>query len=262
MCLREVVTMDKNRGYKAYNKFVSELLVDESIREEVITKISSFLKYGNVCFEGNNLFGKCFDFEKTEYLEIKYDKNCFVYNHTEGVCGTNVKITQYNLKQGNVKVEREEQVNYDIDDKHSHENDIEILKRIYSKDNVLIYEEKYSENRRYIFNNDSLLYSDSGFGNKIKIEKQWNISNGSIIQYRLRKDFYDDSLLEENYYISEGLYRDPLGFCMYYFDDLDKDLFELFMTGKITIKEVIEKTREKNKQKEKIRKKNNLFNQE
>ena len=60
MCLREVVTMDKNRGYKAYNKFVSELLVDESIREEVITKISSFLKYGNVCFEGNNLFGKCF----------------------------------------------------------------------------------------------------------------------------------------------------------------------------------------------------------
>ena len=49
---------------------------------------------------------------------------------------------------------------------------------------------------------------------------------------------------------------------MYYFDDLDKDLFELFMTGKITIKEVIEKTREKNKQKEKIRKKNNLFNQE
>ena len=66
MCLREVVTMDKNRGYKAYNKFVSELLVDESIREEVITKISSFLKYGNVCFEGNNLFGKCFDFEKRE----------------------------------------------------------------------------------------------------------------------------------------------------------------------------------------------------
>lgn len=254
--------MDKNRGYKAYNKFVSELLVDESIREEVITKISSFLKYGNVCFEGNNLFGKCFDFEKTEYLEIKYDKNGFVYNHTEGVCRTNVKITQYNLKQGNVKVEREEQVNYDIDDKHSHENDIEILKRIYSKDNVLIYEEKYSENRRYIFNNDSLLYSDSGFGNKIKIEKQWNISNGSIIQYRLRKDFYDDSLLEENYYISEGLYRDPMGFGMYYFDDLDKDLFELFMTGKITIKEVIEKTREKNKQKEKIRKKNNLFNQE
>ena len=38
MCLREVVTMDKNRGYKAYNKFVSELLVDESIREEVIEK--------------------------------------------------------------------------------------------------------------------------------------------------------------------------------------------------------------------------------
>lgn len=30
--------MDKNRGYKAYNKFVSELLVDESIREEVIEK--------------------------------------------------------------------------------------------------------------------------------------------------------------------------------------------------------------------------------
>ena len=88
MCLREVVTMDKNRGYKAYNKFVSELLVDESIREEVITKISSFLKYGNVCFEGNNLFGKCFDFEKTEYLEIKYDKNGFVYNHTEGECRT------------------------------------------------------------------------------------------------------------------------------------------------------------------------------
>ena len=38
MCLREVVTMDKNKGYKAYNKFVSELLVDESIREEVIEK--------------------------------------------------------------------------------------------------------------------------------------------------------------------------------------------------------------------------------
>ena len=38
MYLSVVVTMDKNRGYKAYNKFVSELLVDESIREEVIEK--------------------------------------------------------------------------------------------------------------------------------------------------------------------------------------------------------------------------------
>ena len=38
MYLSEVVTMDKNKGYKAYNKFVSELLVDESIREEVIEK--------------------------------------------------------------------------------------------------------------------------------------------------------------------------------------------------------------------------------
>ena len=38
MYLSVVVTMDKNRGYKAYNKFVSELLVDESIRKEVIEK--------------------------------------------------------------------------------------------------------------------------------------------------------------------------------------------------------------------------------
>ena len=38
MYLSVVVTMDKNKGYKAYNKFVSELLVDESIRKEVIEK--------------------------------------------------------------------------------------------------------------------------------------------------------------------------------------------------------------------------------
>ena len=56
--------MDKNRGYKAYNKFVSELLVDESIREEVITKISSFLKYGNVCFEGNIWLDKVEELQK------------------------------------------------------------------------------------------------------------------------------------------------------------------------------------------------------
>ena len=58
MCLREVVTMDKNRGYKAYNKFVSELLVDESIRKEVIEKTREKNKQKEKIRKKNNLFNQ------------------------------------------------------------------------------------------------------------------------------------------------------------------------------------------------------------
>ena len=50
--------MDKNRGYKAYNKFVSELLVDESIRKEVIEKIREKNKQKEKIRKKNNLFNQ------------------------------------------------------------------------------------------------------------------------------------------------------------------------------------------------------------
>lgn len=50
--------MDKNKGYKAYNKFVSELLIDESIRKEVIEKKINrkkrFLKRITYLIKSNN----------------------------------------------------------------------------------------------------------------------------------------------------------------------------------------------------------------
>lgn len=82
------------------------------------------------------------------------------------------------------------------------------------------------------------------------MEKNWYISNGSIVKYRLnRKNELDKKInLYESYNICKKPYFD--GFLTQQnFVPLDKELFHEFMTGKISIDEVLNSTYETQKQK-------------
>ena len=225
---------------ESYKNFISGLLIDEKIKEEVLNEINYFEENGYIYFEGNNLYGRSFEKEAPLYLEIRYDQNGFICNYTRWSGRSSVKITQNNLKQGNVKVGKESFVDYLSDGLYDHKETIESFKKIYDKKNKVIYEETYREDRDYESYESGLIYSDACFNNIFQLERTWNISNGSIIQYKLTKnDFYNDASLQEDYLICEKPVKVPFEGTHYYFDNLNKDLFKLFMTGEMTIENVL-----------------------
>ena len=235
---KETVKYDNCESYK---NFIASLLVDKEVREEVLNEISYFEKNGYIYFEGNNLYGRSFEKESPLYLEIRYDQSGFICNYTKWSGRASIKITQGNLKQGNVKVEREEIGNCVSDTPHDHNETIESFKKIYDKNSKLIYEETYKEDRDYGSYETGLIYKDGCFRNTFELNRTWNISNGSIIQYKLTKnDFYSDATLQEDYLICEKPVKVPFEGTHYYFDNLNKELFKLFMTGEMTIENVLE----------------------
>lgn len=243
----------------SYKKFIQKLLVDQRIREEVIEQINLFEENGKILFDGNNLYGKMINKNGTIYLEIKYDKNGFICNYTKWSGGARIKLTQKDLKQSNIRVEREEIVDYISDDENNHSESIESFRKIYDKDNKIIYHETYEENRDYDSYESVLLYTDGCFTNNIDLERTWYISNGSIIRYNLSKNyFYDQTDLEEGYNICIGPEKRPNDGVYYYFSPLNKELFKSFMTGEITIEKLIEEHRkEQEHNKELVKKKIN-----
>ena len=100
----------------------------------------------------------------------------------------------------------------------------------------------------------SLVYNNYSYLiNNFDLEKNWYISNGSIINYKLSKHYlYDQSELNESYSVCPGSYSD--GFTGYYnFTKLDEDLFKSFMTGQITIQQLLEQNQNKENSKKKIK---------
>ena len=240
----------------SYKKFVKNLLVDEKMRDEVLNQIDCFEDGGHLLFDGKNLYAKMISKKSTTYLEIRYDLNGFVCNYTKWSGGASVKLTQNDLKQGNTKVEREEVVNYISDDKHNHCERVETSKKVYDKNNKVIYEETYEENRDYNSYKSGLSYTEGCFTNDFDLERKWYISNGSIIQYNLSKNyFYDQTDLEEGYNICIGPEKRPNDGLYYYFSPLNKELFKSFMTGEITIEKLLEKHQNQNQEeKNKVKK--------
>lgn len=238
----------------SYKKFIEKLLVDEKIREEVLNQIKLFEDEGQILFDGNNLYGKMISKKSTTYLEIRYDANGFVCNYIKWSGGASVKLTQNDLKQGNTKVEREEVVDYISDDKHNHCERVETVKKVYDKNNKVIYEETYEENRDYDSYKNGLTYTEGCFTNDFELERKWYISNGSIIQYNLSKNyFYDQTDLEEGYNICVGPEKRPYEGLYYYFSPLSQDLFKLFMTGEISIEKLLDEHQKQNQEKKQKR---------
>ena len=129
---------------------------------------------------------------------------------------------------------------------------IEQTEKIYNEENKLAYVGKESSEYDYDSYSNYLEFNDTSyFSNYFNTEKTWYLFNGTIIKYNLRKNLiHDDTSLEEYYSIckgpTEGNFQKT-----YYFIELDKDLFKTFMTGEISINELLEKAY-KNKEHKKI----------
>lgn len=239
---KETVKYDNCESYK---NFISSILIDKDIKEEVLGQINYFEENGYIYFEGNNLYGRSFEKSAPLYLEIRNDQNGFICNYTRWSGRSSIKITQNDLKNGNVKVEKEELGNVLYHDNNRHENTKESFRIVYDKNNNLIYKETLKENREYDSLESSLKYTDACFHNNFELVRNWYIPNGSIICYELSKnDFYGVTSLKENYSICESPVKDPFQGVHYFFDILNKELFKSFMIGEISIEEVLEKNKE------------------
>lgn len=243
---------------ESYNKFLETLLVDKDIKEEIISQVEIFSK-GKINFDGDNLYGKIIDKEGNDYLEIKYENKYFICNYTKWNSSCIVNMTQIPLKNGNVKIEKKEKIEF-VCSGDDNQTSVEEFEKIYDSNNELIYESKLNYDESYNSLNSSIVYkSDSWWSNKFDLEKKWYISNGSIIGYKLSKRYLDynnsdNSNLEEYYSICKGSYKDEFnGMTVYNFVTLDEELFKLFMSDKITIDELLEQNSQTEKNKEKVK---------
>lgn len=234
---------------EAYKKFLESILVDKDIKEEIFNQIDIFSSEGKISFDGNNLYGKYINKKGNDYLEIRYENQYFVCNYTKWNGRNIVNITQIDLKNKNIKIDRKEKTEYICPD-NKNETKIEELEKIYNSENKLIYESTLNKSVSYNSIENSIVYEDDSYwANNFELEKNWYVSNGAIINYKLSKHYlYEQSKIEESYSVCPGSYSDGFG-RYYHFTNLDEDLFKLFMTGQITIEQLLEQNKENNKEK-------------
>lgn len=233
----------KNYSIDAYQNFLKGILVDKKINEEICDKVNLFSKEGKINFDGNNLFGKIIQRKGNEYLEVRYENEYLVCNYTKWYGKNIVNITQIPLKNGNVKIDRKEKTEYVCyDDKN--ETNISELEKIYDCENNLIYESTLETEHSYDSLKSSLIYkNDCWWTNNFELEKKWYIPNGSIIKYKLSKNYMDSNpKISEKYSICSGPVRVYPGIC-YHFIDLDEELFKSFMSGEITIEKLLKQNK-------------------
>lgn len=225
-----------------YKKFIDNLIVDKEIKEEIINKIIYFNRTGKIKLDGYNLFGKITKERNNDYLEIRYENGFLICNYTMWNFGRYVNITQKCLENGYIKINKKTK---DDEEWYDKENEIQIeeIEKIYNADKKLVYESLFRKEDEYELKNNSFVYSDeSPFKNYFSLDRKWYIDNGSIINYYLSNNSMNkDAFLIERYMICPEVSYDEFG-NTYNYLDLDKDLFKSFMTGNITIEEVLEKT--------------------
>lgn len=237
--------LNKNYDVNSYKKFLGSLLVDKEIKEEILNQINLFFEEGKITFDGNNLYGKMISKKSNEYLEIRYENQYFVCNYTKWNGRNIVNITQIDLKNKNIKIDRKEKTEYTCPD-NKNETKIEELEKIYGSENKLIYTSALNKKVSYNSLENSIVYEDDSYWeNNFELEKNWYISDGSIIKYQVSKHYlYEQSELEESYSVCPGSYSDGFG-RYYHFTNLDENLFKSFMTGQITIEQLLEQNNEK-----------------
>ncbi|MBR6690556.1 MAG: hypothetical protein IKL65_04430 [Bacilli bacterium] len=243
----------KSYNEEAYKKFLEGLLVDKDIKEEIFNQIDIFSEDGKISFDGNNLYGKIINKKGNDHLEIRYENEYFVCNYTKWNGRNIVNITQIEIKNKNIKIDKKEKIEYICPD-NKNETTIEYLEKIYDSKNKLIYKSYLKGNSSYDSLENSVVYkSDSFWSNNFMLEKNWYIENGSIINYKLSKSYFNGQYdLNENYSVCPGSYSD--GFGKYYnFINLDEDLFNLFMTGQINIEQLLEQNKTKENSKKKLK---------
>lgn len=234
-----------------YLEFIKKHIVDEEIKEEIIDKIKLFKNRGKITIEDRNLYAKIKRQNETDFLEIKYINNYFICNYSEWNLKKQVTVTQKDLKNKNIKINRREKNEIECYNDQN-ETTIEEVEKIYNEENKLAYTGKEKQEFDYDTGSNFMEYNDNSyFSNYIDTEKTWYLFNGTIIKYTLRKNLiHDDASLEEHYTICKG---PTIGDFQktYYFVELDKELFKTFMIGEISIDELLDKAY-KNKNQKKI----------
>lgn len=227
-----------NDNIDNFKTLINKIILNENIKEDILNKIDYFNKYGKIVIDGYNLYGK--DKNNKDFLELKYKNNYFLCNYTDWDFSKFVTISEKELKNKNIKLERKEKVEYKSNDDINYTTKEEI-EEIYNANNDLIYESKLKCDIEYVTNSNGIKYLDNHyFTNYCELNKKWYINNGSIINYSLKKSFFNEnSKIEERYLICPEVHKTQ--FENYYnFIELDEKLFKDFMSGKITINEVLD----------------------
>lgn len=249
----------KIKEYKIakYKACLDEMLVDEEIKEEIIKLINFYNEYGRLNIDGNSLYGKYINDKDLnyanpvkEFLEIKIDGSIIICNYTDWCNRRVVNIIQNCLKGAHNKIYKKT-----TDESRAYNNrneyNIEEIEKIYDEQNNIVYDcklEKNSDFDTYYAKENSIIYNGKTcFENCFNLEKNWYISNGSIIKYKLEKAFLDenDGIYESYSVCPHELKIDNER--KYFFVDLDKELFKQFMIGNITIYDLLDKNKEVNK---------------
>jgi len=229
----------KKINVEKYKELINKIILNENIRKEIIDKIDDFNQNGEIVFDGYNLYAK--NKKGKDYLELKYENNYFLCNYSECDFSKFVTISLKELKSNNVKLERKEKVEYIHNDNFNNSTEIEEIEEIYNADKNLAYESKLSYNYKYVTYENAIIYVDNHyFTNYFDLNKKWYIFNGSIINYKLTKSIMNEhSEIEEKYSICPEAYHG--NFATYYnYVDLDQGLFKQFMSGSISIDDVLE----------------------
>lgn len=238
---------------EAYKKFLESILVDKDIKEEIFNQIDIFSSEGKISFDGNNLYGKYINKKGNDYLEIRYENQYFVCNYTKWNGRNIVNITQIDLKNKNIKIDRKEKTEYSCPD-NKNETKIEELEKIYDSKNKLIYKSSLDKSVSYDSLENTIVYKDDSYwANNFELEQEWYISNGSSINYKLSKHYlHEQSKISETYSICPAPYGDGFG-RYYHFTDLDENLFKSFMMGQITIEQLLEQNKKEKNNKKKVK---------
>ena len=228
----------KKINIERYKDLINQIILNQDIKKEILEKIEYFKNNGKVVIEGYNLYAK--SKKEKDFLEIKYENKYFLCNYSEWDFGKFVTISEKELKNNSKKIERKEKVEYKCDDINKNMTEIKEIEEIYDGNNNLIYESKYTNDIDFNILKNNMEYIDNHyFTNYFNLEKKWFISNGSIISYKLTKSVMNEhSEIEEKYSICPEVYYG--NFATYYnYVNLDENLFKQFMSGNITIDDVL-----------------------
>lgn len=227
----------KKNTIESYKTLINKIILNEEVRKEIIEKIDYFNQNGEIVIEGYNLYGKCK--KSKDFLELKYEDKCFLCNYTEWDFGKFITISEKNLKNSFTKLEKKVKEEYKSNDNRN-STKIEEIEEVYDGNKRKVYDSKFISDIDYNTINSSMEYIDNHyFTNYFDLYKKWYISNGSIISYRLTKSFMNEhSEIEEKYSICPEAYCG--NYATYYnYVDLDENLFKQFMSGSITIDDVL-----------------------
>lgn len=226
-------------SYECYKDFLKNSICDEKIKDELLEQLKRFYDEGILVFCGKDLCGKIRNIKGDDYLEIKCGGDSIVCSYSKYNFRKKINIIQSKINDI-VKVERKETSNCYNSEGVNQSQNIE-LERVYNSKSDLLYESLLTDNSYGRYLPIQIAYKDkTNFSNKLCLNRKWFYDNGSIIHYKLSKDFFSgDSNIKESYSICVKPYRVNC-VMVYDLEPIDVSLFKKVMLQEISIEDVIE----------------------